>query len=222
MELKTYFPFWDKLSISDKEIMESFAKIKKVKKGEIIHNGTENCSDLLLITDGQLRAYIMSEEGKEITLYRMFERDMCLFSAACIVNSIEFDIIVEAALDSEIISIPAEVYKNIMEKYAAVALYTNEVMAAKFSDVMWLMDQVVNKKLDSRLAAFLIEESDIYNTKELKLTHEKIARHLGSVREVITRMLKYFQTEELVKLNRGGIEIINRDGLEKIGEPSIR
>ncbi|MDD4377396.1 MAG: Crp/Fnr family transcriptional regulator [Eubacteriales bacterium] len=222
MELKTYFPFWDKLSISDKEIMESFAKIKKVKKGEIIHNGTENCSDLLLITDGQLRAYIMSEEGKEITLYRMFERDMCLFSAACIVNSIEFDIIVEAALDSEIISIPAEVYKNIMEKYAAVALYTNEVMAAKFSDVMWLMDQVVNKKLDSRLAAFLIEESDINNTKELKLTHEKIARHLGSVREVITRMLKYFQTEELVKLNRGGIEIINRDGLEKIGEPSIR
>lgn len=222
MELKTYFPFWDKLSISDKEIMESFAKIKKVKKGEIIHNGTENCSDLLLITDGQMRAYIMSEEGKEITLYRMFERDMCLFSAACIVNSIEFDIIVEAALDSEIISIPAEVYKNIMEKYAAVALYTNEVMAAKFSDVMWLMDQVVNKKLDSRLAAFLIEESDINNTKELKLTHEKIARHLGSVREVITRMLKYFQTEELVKLNRGGIEIINRDGLEKIGEPSIR
>ena len=109
-----------------------------------------------------------------------------------------------------------------MSRSAPVANYTSELMASRFSDVMWLIDQIQNKKLDSRLAAFLVEESRLDGSKELRLTHEQIANHLGSAREVITRMLKYFQSEGLVKLSRGSVVIEDAACLEKLAEASFR
>ena len=78
---------------------------------------------------------------------------------------------------------------------------------------MWLMDQVLFKSMDSRLAAFLIYESNIEESNELMITHEKIANHIGTAREVVTRMLKYFQGENMVKLSRGSILITDRKKL---------
>jgi CRP/FNR family transcriptional regulator len=83
---------------------------------------------------------------------------------------------------------------------------------------MWLMEQIMWKSFDKRLAAFLVEESNIEGTNLLKVTHEKIANHMGTAREVVTRMLRYFQGEGLVKLTRGAIEITDHDGLEALQE----
>ena len=83
---------------------------------------------------------------------------------------------------------------------------------------MWLIEQVMWKSFDKRLAQFLIEESALEESKVLRITHEKIAAHMGSAREVVTRMLKYFQTEGLVKLSRGTIEIIDYDELGHMQE----
>ena len=99
-----------------------------------------------------------------------------------------------------------------------VANFTNEIMATRFSEVMWLMEQIMWKSFDSRLAAFLLEESDLEETERLKLTHEKIADHLGTAREVVTRMLRYFQGEGLVRLSRGMVELLDRKRLEKLAE----
>ena len=110
--------------------------------------------------------------------------------------------------------IPAEIYKQVMEESAPVANYTNEVMATRFSEVMWLIEQIMWKSFDKRLAAFLLEESAIEQTTQLKLTHEIIANHLGTHREVVTRMLRYFQSEDMVKLSRGAIEITDKTRLE--------
>ena len=188
------------------------------KKGTVIHNGSMDCTGLLLVKSGQLRAFILSEEGREITIYRLFDRDMCLFSASCMLRSIQFDVTIEAEKDTELWVIPAEVYQGIMEESAPVANYTNELMAARFSDVMWLIEQIMWKSLDKRVAAFLLEESAIEGSRELKLTHEAIANHLGSHREVITRMLRYFQSEELVRLSRGRITILDEKKLEAMQE----
>lgn len=189
---------------------------KSVKKGEIIHNGNMDCTGLFLIKSGQLRAYILSDEGREITIYRLFDRDMCLFSASCMMRSIQFEVTIAAEKDTQLWVIPVEIYKNIMEESAPVANYTNELMASRFSDVMWLIEQVMWKSLDKRVAAFLLEEAAIEETKELKITHEIIANHLGSHREVITRMLRYFQSEGMVKLSRGTIQILDEEKLEAI------
>ena len=207
MEFQSYFPIWDKLNKADKDRITDNLITGKVKKGTIIHNGSMECTGLLLVKAGQLRAYILSDEGREITLYRLFERDMCLFSASCIMRSIQFDITIEAEKDTDLWIIPAELYRSIMEESAPVANYTNELMATRFSDVMWLIEQIMWKSLDKRLAEFLLEETSIEGTEKLKITHETIANHLGSHREVMTRMLKYFQNEGMVKLSRGMIEI---------------
>lgn len=106
---------------------------------------------------GQIRAFTISDDGREITMYRLFERDICLFSAACMMNSIQFDITITAEKDAEVLVIPSEAYKSVMEVSAPLANYTNEVMASRFSDVMWLIDQVMWKSFDKRLARFSFE-----------------------------------------------------------------
>ena len=207
MEFKNYFQIWDKLTPDQQRDLESTLSFRRVKAGTVIHNGSNDCTGLFLVRSGQLRAYILSEEGREITIYRLFDRDICLFSASCMMRSIQFDITVEAEKDSEMWVIPVEVYQRIMAESAAVANFTSEIMGSRFSEVMWLIEQIMWKSLDKRLASFLIEESDIEGKSKLSITHEDIANHLGSHREVITRMLKYFQNEGMVRLSRGCVEI---------------
>ncbi|MGI5966523.1 MULTISPECIES: Crp/Fnr family transcriptional regulator [Anaerotruncus] len=222
MPLGAFLPFWDQLSEDQRELLRKNAVERSVLKGTVIHNGSEDCVGLLVVQSGQLRASILSEEGREITLYRLFERDICLFSASCMLRSIQFDITVEAAQNSRFWLIPTPVYQRLMQQSAAVANYTNELMASRFSDVMWLMDQVLYKRLDSRLAAFLLEEGEIADTNQLRITHEMAARHLGSAREVVTRMLKYFQSEGIVALSRGTVTIVSPDKLRQLAADSLR
>ena len=216
MDFQSYFPIWNKLTASQQERILSSLMERKISKGTVIHNGSMDCTGLLLVKSGQLRAYILSDEGREITIYRLFDRDMCLFSASCIMRSIQFEVTIETEKDTELWIIPAEIYQSIMEESAPVSNYTNELMATRFSDVMWLMEQVMWKSLDKRVAAFLLEEMSIEGTDQLKITHETIANHLGSHREVITRMLRYFQSEGMVRLSRGMIEITNDKKLNQL------
>ena len=218
MGIQTLFPIWNKLTDLQKEKLEQSAVRRTVKKGTLLHNGDTDCQGLLLVEEGQLRAYILSEEGREVTIYRLFAMDLCLFSASCLMNSIQFDITIETEKDTSLWMIPPDVYKEVIEESAAAANFTNEVMASRFSEVMWLMEQVLWKSFDRRLAAFLTEESILEGTGELKITHEKIAAHLGTAREVVTRMLKYFQTEGLVRLSRGIVEVVDSEALRRLAE----
>ena len=216
MNFPDYFPIWDQLNQDQKDRLSGSLMLRSVPKGTILHNGDMDCTGLLLVKAGQLRAYILSDEGREITLYRLFDRDMCLFSASCMMRSIQFEVTIEAEKDSQLWIIPPEVYQRLMEESAPVANYTNELMAGRFSEVMWLMEQIMWKSLDKRLAAFLLEEVSIEGTDELKITHETIANHLGSHREVITRMLRYFQSEDALRLRRGVVELTDLKKLREI------
>ena len=217
MTFQEYFPIWDQLDASQQNRLLDALIFRAVKKGAVLHNGSMDCTGLLLLKTGQLRAYILSDEGREITIYRLFDRDMCLFSASCMMRSIQFDITIEAEKDTALWSIPPEIYQSLMAESAPVANYTNELMASRFSEVMWLMEQILWKSLDKRVAAFLLEESSIEGTRALRITHETIANHLGSHREVITRMLRYFQGEGMVELSRGRVTIVDEARLEALG-----
>lgn len=210
------FPIWERLTPAWQDRLTACMYNKTFKKGEILYNGSGNCTGLLIIKTGQLRAYILSEEGREITIYRLLEMDMCLFSASCIMNSVRFDITVEAEKDSQVWIIPAEIYRQMMEESVVVANYTNEIMASRFSDVMWLMEQIMWKSMDRRVAAFLLEELSLEGQMRLKLTHEEIANHLGTHREVITRMLRYFQSEGIIRMSRGVVEVLDTKRLQQM------
>ena len=215
MDISTYFPIWKQLNSAEQAALSTGVREAHYNKGNLIHTGGE-CMGLILVTSGQLRAYTVSEDGKEITLYRLFERDMCLFSASCVMRSIQFDITLSAEKDTDVILIPSDIYRGIMETSAPLANYTNEVMASRFSDVMWLVDQIMWKSFDRRLADFLLNEANIGGTNVLKITHEEIGNHLGNPREVVTRMLKYFVSESAVKLSRGTVEIVDESKLKNI------
>ena len=224
MDFSSYFPIWNKLTPTQQQILEQNAVLRKVDKGTVIHNGTViyngtvECTGLLLVISGQLRAYILSDEGREISLYRLFDRDICLFSASCMMNSIQFEITIEAQKDTTMWVISADTYQRLMKESAVVANFTNEIMATRFSEVMWLMEQIMWKSFDKRLAEFLLEESTLEETQVLKITHETIANHLGTAREVVTRMLRYFQSEGMVKLARGTVEICEERRLQELSD----
>ena len=218
MVFADYFPVWDKLTKQQQEKLTSASELRSAKAGTIMHNGSMDCLGLLLIRSGQLRVYMLSPEGREITLYRLFDRDICLFSSACVMPNIQFEVTVEAEKDCELWVIPSCLFKELMEQSAPVANYANQLISSRFSEVMWLMEQIMWKSFDKRLADFLLEESRLEETDCLKLTHERIANHLGTAREVVTRMLRYFQNEGMVRLTRGAVEIIDREALAHLQE----
>ena len=216
MSIAQYFPVFSQLTPQQQQMVLDYTAIRTVPAGTVVHNGAVECTGFLLVRSGQLRAYTLSEEGREVTIYRLFDHDCCLFSAACIMSSLQFEVIIETEKDSEIFIIPPSVYQKQMNESLPVSKYTNDLMASRFSEVMWLMEQIMWKSFDKRLAAFLVEESGIEGTTLLKVTHEKIANHMGTAREVVTRMLRYFQGEGLVKLARGTIEITDEPGLRAL------
>lgn len=208
--------FWNDLTVDQKALLNKSIIKKHFNAGEAMRSGSDNCSGLFLLESGQVRAYIVSENGKEITLYRLFERDVCIFSASCIMKNINFDIFIETEKETIAYLIPTPVFDKLSKESIAVQAFTNELMASRFSEVMWIMEQALFMTLDKRLAIFLLEQSNIEESDCIEITHEKIANHLGSAREVVTRMLKYFQNEGLVSLNRGAIHLTNRKKLEQL------
>ena len=218
MSFSDYFPIWNKMTPAHQQRLKDSADFLKVKAGSVVHNGSMDCLGLLLIQSGQLRVYTLSSEGREITLYRLFDHDICLFSASCVMPNIQFEVIIEAEKDAEMWVLPSCLFKDLMEESAVVANYANQLISSRFSEVMWLMEQIMWKSFDKRLASFLLEESVLEDSTSLKITHEKIANHMGTAREVVTRMLRYFQSEGMVKLTRGTVEIVDEAALEDLAK----
>ena len=216
MEISQYLPFWSKLTREQQEQILNVMEIRSVKKGTRIHDSSEECLGLVILKQGQLRAYILSEDGREITIGRLFDYDVSLLSASCVMPDLQFNIMIEAEKDTQFWSIPACLFKNLVEESLAMSNYARSLISSNLSELMWLMEQIMWKSFDKRLASFLLEETAIERTPELKITHEKIAAHMGTAREVVTRMLRYFQNEGMVRLTRGTIEIIDEAKLEAL------
>ena len=209
MEFSEYLPFWNQLSVQQQQLITEVVEYRKVAKGTHIHDSSSECLGLVMVRSGQLRTYILSEDGREITLSRLFEYDVSLLSASCVMPDLQLNVMIEAEKDSELWSIPACLFKNLADESLAVSNFSRNLISSNFSELMWLMEQIMWKSFDKRLAGFLLEEASIEEDSNLKITHEKIANHLGTAREVVTRMLRYFQSEGMVKLTRGTIEIVD-------------
>ena len=215
MEFSKYIPFWQKLLPQQRESIANVIEYRSVKKGSCIHDSSAECLGLVIVRSGQLRTYILSEDGREITLSRLFEYDVSLLSASCVMPDMQFDVRIEAEKDSDFWSIPACLFKNLVEESLAVSRCSQNLLSSNFSELMWLVEQIMWKSMDKRLAAFLLKEIQVEETMVLEMTHEKIANHLGTAREVITRMLRYFQSENIVKLSRGTIEVLDENKLRE-------
>jgi CRP/FNR family transcriptional regulator len=168
---------------------------------------------VIIVKSGCLRLYILSEEGKEITLYRLFPGDICMLSASCVLQSITFDVFVNAEEDSECCVIGGCAFADVSERVPEVKIFALETAVSRFSDVMWVMQQILFLSMDKRLAIFLLDEAAQTGSDTVRLTHEQIARYMGSAREVVSRMLKYFASEGMVEVTRKGVILLDKPRL---------
>ena len=210
------FPFWNNMSETDKETFVRSSYELTIPAGTNIHNGNE-CTGVILIKSGSLRLYLLSEEGKEITLYRLFPGDMCILSASCVLSSITFDVFVDSEENSECVVVGGCAYEDLSKRLPDAKIFALESAAESFSEIMWVMQQILFMSMDKRLAIFLLDEAAKTGSDTIKLTHEQIAKYIGSAREVVSRMLKYFSAEGLVSVSRSeGIKLINKQKLRAI------
>ncbi|MBE6802431.1 MAG: Crp/Fnr family transcriptional regulator [Ruminococcaceae bacterium] len=209
------FPFWDNLDKAEQEFICKNSTSVTFTKGTNAHDSSE-CSGFFFVNSGCLRVYIMSEDGKDITLYRLHSGDMCMLSASCVLQSLTFDVFIDAEETTECVVISGPAFASVSERNSDIKIFALELAVSRFSDVMWVMQQILFMSVDRRLAIFLIDESTRTSSDIIELTHEQIARYMGSAREVVSRMLKYFSNEGLVEVSRKGVKITDKPRLRDL------
>ncbi len=210
------FPFWDQLSPNEQTLLCQNTSTLACNKGHNIHGNTNQCTGVILVLSGCLRAYMLSDQGRELTLYRLYPNDICMLSASCVLKSINFDVFVDACQKSEVLIIASEAFASLIKNNVHAENFALHQAIRKFSDVTGVMQHMLFTSFDRRLARFLLHEADITGDHSVYLTHEEIAGHLGTAREVVSRMLKQFADEEMVRLSRGVVQIIDSDKLQEI------
>ncbi len=208
-----HFPFWDKLDPADRMLLCENSVKAEYPKGSNVHGGSGECTGAILVKSGCLRVYMMSEQGKEITLYRLYPGDLCMLSASCVLRAITFDVLIDADEDSECYVIGGSVLAEITERNVYAENFALQVAVSRFSDVMWIMQQILFMSFDRRLAIFLWDELSKTGDMTIRMTHEQIAKYMGSAREVVSRMLKYFAAEGITENTRGGVTILDKNKL---------
>lgn len=212
---KKIFPFWDNLTESEKTLIENSIQTEKYSKGMLIHRTDNSCKGLMTVMSGQLRTYILSDEGREVTLFRVQREEVCVLSVSCLLDTITFDVFIEATEDTEVMILPSVVLNQVMTQNSYVELYLYKTATEKFSDVMWTMQQILFLKIDQRVAQFLWDEMIQKNSATLFITHDEVARYIGSAREVVTKVMKYLSRENVVELKRGTVTIISKEKLQQ-------
>lgn len=216
MHILSKLPFWDKLSKSQQDYISQNAVVRQYEKGSSIFSYSNSCLGMTYITKGSVRVFINSEEGREITLFRLKKDSTCVLSASCVINQISFDTHMETEESCEILIINSNAFKRITEENIYVRCFMYELMTERFSSVMWTMQQILFSKFDKRLATFLVNEYEKTGNKKIHMTHEYIAKQVNSVREVTSRMLKRFVADGYIEIGRGYIIIRDIDSLKKI------
>lgn len=213
-KIERYFPFMEHLSDEEAERLKKSMISKTFSKGEIISGNADSCTGMILVEKGDVRVSIISEDGRQITLFHVMEKEVCVMTASCVISQLTFDTIISAEEETTIWVIPPHVLGKLSESNIYVKAYVYELLTQRFSSVVWVMEQILFKGMDHRLASFLISYYEKTGKKEIIMTQEEIAVEINTAREVIARMLKQFASDGLVELKRGKILLKEIDSLK--------
>ena len=210
--LKAY-PFWEKLTDKEKEQLARLLRRNTYRAGQVVSSSGSDCLGLFLIRKGTLRVYLTSEEGREATVFRLHEGEICVLSGSCLLSSLPFEVQIDAETDSEIYLLPSGSFRQIMEENIYVENYIYKMMTESFSDIIAAVQQMLFASLTQRLVSFLLDESARSGTSEVRMTQEQIARSIGSAREAVSRSLKQLAADGSIELFRGGVRLLDRKSL---------
>ena len=209
-------PFWANLSSEEKALVSQRALTKSFNKAQIITSDRSACLGIILILKGGVRISLISDEGREVTLYRAHAGEFCVSTASCVIHQLTFEANVSAEEDTTVLVIPSSVTARLMERNIYVRSFVFEQETERYSQTIWAIKQMLFKKFDQRLATYFIDAYQSTGKPEIKKTQEEIARDVNSAREVVARMLQEFAAKGLVEIKRGKIVLKNIEGLKKI------
>ena len=205
-------PFWTQLDEQEREMLRREALVRRYPAGSLLYGMADACLGMIHLLKGELRAYIVSQEGREITLFSLRDGETCVLSASCVLSQIRFETHMEAVGDTEILLIPSQTFGCLADGNIHVRCFSYELAAGRFSDVTAVLQEIIFAPFDRRLSGFLLRAAE-NGTDRIALTQAEIARQVNSAREVVSRMLRRFEQEGLISVGRGQITILNREGL---------
>jgi len=200
--------------VSDKVVKDfyQYSILKKVKKDQIIYLEGDRCDYFNLVLSGILRIYKSGEGGREITLYKVFPGESCLLTAFSILSHTTFPAIAVADVDTRMVLIPAEAFRDWVTRYDVWRDYLFRLLSGRLNEIISKIEALAFQRVDERIAEFLASYIQ-RRQRSIKITHSDIARELGTAREVVSRILKNFERDNLVELSRGHITILNEEAL---------
>lgn len=210
--------FWKHLSDQERIFIQGGATHHTYEKGFYLFNNSDSCMGMVYIQKGSIRVYISSEEGREVTLFHISEGDYCVFSSACVIGGITLNVQMVAESEVELLVIHAETVAKLMESNIYFRCFTYESITQRYSTVVWVMQQMLFAHFDERMARFLLSIYEKTGDKIIYMTQEAMAQEVNSAREVVARMLKQFELDGLIELNRGFVVLKNIKALKKIIE----
>ncbi len=202
---------------SEKGIIDqivSSAAIQRIPKGTIMLFEGDECRHFGLLFSGVVRIYKVSETGKEITLYRVSGGECCVLIAFCIMYQKGFPAHAVVEEDVEVVIIPSDLLREWVQRYDGWRKYIFNLLSKRFSQVLGTVEEVAFRRMDIRIAEMLVGLAQ-NNGSNIIITHQDIALELGTSREVVSRILKYFENEDYLFLKRKEIVIHDLDALTK-------
>ena len=209
-------PYWNDLEKDEKEAVTRSTVIREYKKGAYIYGMQDACLGMVYVQKGSIRVFLMSEEGREVTLFHIGEGDSCILSASCVMGEISLEVQLVAEMDTEILAVPAGTYKKLMESNLKLRCFTYELSTKRLSSVVWVMQQILFAHFDERMARFLLTEYEKTGSTKISMTQEEIAREVNSAREVVARMLRQFAEDGWIEVGRGTVTLKDIQSLKQI------
>lgn len=208
--------FWPHLNPQQQEIVSQAVQQVSYGAGQIIRSPDTDCLGALLIQKGVVRIYLLSEDGREATISRMTEGEVCVLSASCMLSAITFDVQIQAETAVETLVIPIQYLSVLMRENIYVENFIYKAAAERFSHAIRAVEQMLFYTLEQRVAAYLLAEGERLGKDTIQTTQEQLAQAIGSAREAVTRTLKKLSSTGSVELFRGGVRIRDRKGLERL------
>lgn len=183
-----------------------------LKPGVRVFQPGQACEAFLIVTAGSVKVSTVTESGRELMLYRVGPKETCVLTTACLLSSADYDAEGMTETATEAVAIPKPVFEDLLASSAAFRRFVFSSYGDRLRDLIALVQDVSQRHVDRRLARFLWERSG----EALSMTHQEIAAELGTAREVVSRLLKHFEVEGLVRLERRHIAVADAGGLKRL------
>ncbi len=185
-----------------------YGTIKIFQEGDIILNEKSYIKSIPIVNRGTLRVFRSDEDGREILLYYIIAGESCIMSFLGGLHHDSSKVIAVAEEETEILFIPIDKVSLLIKDFPEWLDYIFRLYHKRFEELIEVVNAVTFKKMDERLLDFLKMKSKLSNSPNIQMTHEQIANELGTVRVVISRLLKTMEENDLVKLGRNKISIM--------------